>query len=262
MSILAVQYIRPMEDGWSLPHLFKCEDGQTYVVKFINNRSGSGILANELIAYRLGTWLGLPVAPYRIIQITRDLVDMFPVLKSLDIPAGLHLGSLYFEQGTTSFEEINLASCKNLYHAAGMIVFDHWINNWDRHFAGSNLLYIPDQRKILMIDHSDAFFGPDWDKEECMDNVNTMEIFWGPLYEMFVPFIDSPDPFGHYVSLIENVSEKAVIEAVKGLPKQWKISREDVTALIDFLLCRRKLVRNTLEELREHFPIWTQEDHG
>lgn len=261
MSILAVQYIRPMDHGWTLPHLFKCEDGQTYVVKFLNNRAGSGILANELIAYRLGKCLGLPITPYRIIQITRDLVEMFPVLKSLGIPTGLHLGSLYFEQGTTLSEEVNLILCKNLYHAAGMIVFDHWINNWDRHNAGSNLLYLPDQRKIQMIDHSDAFFGPDWNTEEFTDDMNKMDVFWGPIYEMFVPFIDSPDPFGHYLSLIEKISEKAIIQAVKGLPKQWDISREDVTALIDFLLCRRKLVRNTLEELRECFPIWAQEDH-
>ncbi|AIQ11962.1 HipA family kinase [Paenibacillus durus] len=256
MSILAVQYIRPMDDGWTLPHLFKCEDGQTYVVKFINNRSGSGILANELIAYRLGKWLGLPIPPYRIIQITRDIVDMFPVLKSMDIPAGLHLGSLYFEQGTTLLGEFNLALCKNFHHAAGMIVFDHWINNWDRHTAESNLLYIPDERKIQLIDHSDAFFGPYWDKEEFMEDSDRMDVFWGPLYERFVPFIDGPDPFGHYVSLVEQVSEKTVIQAVQGLPKQWNISREDVTGLIDFLMCRKNLVRGALEELRDYFPIW------
>ncbi|ASA19855.1 HipA family kinase [Paenibacillus donghaensis] len=262
MTILAVQYIRPVNQGWTLPHLFKCEDGQTYVVKFINNRAGPGILANELIAYRLGQWLGLPIAPYRIVQITKDLLDVFPALKSLDIPAGLHLGSLYFEQGTTLFKKHNLALCKNLYHSAGMIVFDHWINNWDRHIAQDNLLYLPDQQKIQMIDHSDAFFGPDWNKNEFMDDANKMDIFWGPIYEVFVPFIDSPDPFGHYVSLVEKISEKTVIQAVKGLPKQWGISREDVTDLIDFLLCRRKLVRNALEELRDHFPIWTQKDDG
>ncbi|AHV96405.1 HipA family kinase [Paenibacillus sabinae] len=259
MSILAVRYIRPIDDGWTLPHLFKCEDGQTYVVKFINNRSGSGILANELIAYRLGKRLGLPIAPYRIIQITKDLVNMFPALKSMDIPTGLHLGSLYFEQGTTLLGEVNLALCQNLHQAAGMMVFDHWINNWDRHVAESNLLYLPDQRKILMIDHSDAFFGPYWDIEEFMDDSDRMDVFWGPLYERFVPYIDSPNPFGRYIRLVEKIGEEAVVQAVKGLPKQWSISSEDASSLVDFLMGRRYLVREALEELRDNFPIWRQE---
>lgn len=261
MIIQAVQYIKPMDQGWTLPHLLKCDDNHTYVVKFMNNPDGPGILANELIAYRLGKLLGLQMAPCRIIRISSDFIDMHPVLKKLEVPPGAHLGSLYFEQGITTFDENDLSICQNASCAAGMIAFDHWINNGDRHLTQSNLLYLPDKRMIQLIDHADAFFGPDWDVDNWMYNLEEdLDLFWGPLYEMFVPFIDSPDPFDHYVSRIEAIGDNEILSAMSNLPKQWDIPRGDLSELKHFLLHRKNKVRETLYELKEHFPIWNESE--
>ncbi|WP_110932900.1 HipA family kinase [Paenibacillus bouchesdurhonensis] len=251
----AIQYIKPMEQGWTQPHIFRCDDLNTYVVKLINNPDGTGVLANEWIAGRLGSLLHLPIANSRIIVITHDLLDMYPELKKLDITSGLHIGSCFEEYGVNVGEHVDLSDCRNLHHAAGMIVFDHWINNWDRHITQANLLYLQDKQEILLIDHSDAFFGPDWDMDEWWEN-EELEVFWGPLYEKFAPYIDNSDPFEEYLDAIESLEEADLRNAIHGIPHQWSIPEDDLDQLVDFLLFRKDRVRFALGELIEHFPIW------
>lgn len=262
MNVRALRYLRPMDLGWTLPHLLQCDDGQTYVVKFMNNPDGPGILANEWIAYRLARLVNLPVAPCRIVHIKRELIRMYPVLNNLRVPAGPHLGSLFAEDAVPLSEAVNLRACGNIRHAAGMIAFDHWINNWDRHLTDANLLYLPNERKLMMIDHSDAFFGPDWDLDAYRERPDDMEVFWGKLYELFVPFIDGPDPFGPSLAVIESISEEALLRVTRGLPKQWAIPEGDVMELVDFLLLRKDRVRETLQSLKKYFPIWAASDEG
>lgn len=257
MYTRAVQYIRPMEQGWTQPHLFKCDDNHTYVVKFINNHDGTGVLANEWIAYRLGKLMHLAVAQSSIVMITDDLLDMYPKLKKLNIPSGPHIGSRFARYGVNLGEEIDLSECMNIHHAAGMIVFDHWINNWDRHITQANLLYLQDKKEILLIDHSDAFFGPGWNLEEWFENSNDIHVFWGSLYERFVPFIDNSDPFDYYLSIIESLNEHELRQAIQGIPSQWDIPEDELHELIDFLLLRKDRVRDVLKELIEYFPIWS-----
>jgi hypothetical protein len=54
---LALEQIRRMRGG-AQSHLMRCSDGEYYVVKFQNNPQGVRILANELLATRLGARLG------------------------------------------------------------------------------------------------------------------------------------------------------------------------------------------------------------
>lgn len=252
----AVQYIKPLEQGWTRPHIFKCDDHRSYVVKLINNPDGTGVLANEWIASRLGLLLNLPIAKTSIIEINDDLLDMYPELKKLDIPAGPHIGSPFEEDGVNIGEDLDLSDCRNIHKAAGMIVFDHWINNWDRHITEANLLYLLNKREILLIDHSDAFFGPDWDMEPWWSDPDEIHVFWGPLYEKFVPYIDNFNPFVEYLNAVESLSEHDLRSAIEGLPDEWFIPEEDLEQLIHFLLYRKDRVRETLEELIGYFPLW------
>ncbi|MNP00700.1 hypothetical protein D3C76_924950 [compost metagenome] len=252
----AVQYIKPMEQGWTRPHIFKCDDHKSYVVKLSNNPDGTSVLANEWIASRLAELLNLPIAKCSIVMITRDLLDMYPELKKLDIPPGLHIGTRYAKDGVNVGDNVDLSDCNNVQYAAGMIAFDHWINNWDRHVTQANLLYLEEKREIMLIDHSDAFFGPDWNMEEWWDDPEKMDVFWGPLYEKFVPFIDNYDPFDSYLTAIESLDEDDIRNAVHGLPDQWSIPEDDLDELVNFLLYRKDRVRFAIEELIHHFPVW------
>ena len=58
--ISAVQHLRPLRGG-AQSHLLRASDGTWYVTKFQNNPQHIRVLANEMLATRLGSALGLPM---------------------------------------------------------------------------------------------------------------------------------------------------------------------------------------------------------
>jgi hypothetical protein len=58
--ISAVQHVRRLRGG-SQSQLLRASDGLYYVTKFQNNPQHVRVLANEMLATRLGALLGLPV---------------------------------------------------------------------------------------------------------------------------------------------------------------------------------------------------------
>lgn len=60
----AIQHVRKMQGG-TQAHLMRGSDGNLYVVKFQTNPIHPRVLANELLATRLGFSLGLPMPPGR-----------------------------------------------------------------------------------------------------------------------------------------------------------------------------------------------------
>ncbi len=58
--IYAVQHLRRLRGG-SQSHLLRASDGASYVTKFQNNPQHIRVLANEMLATRLGLALGLPM---------------------------------------------------------------------------------------------------------------------------------------------------------------------------------------------------------
>ncbi|WP_410514555.1 hypothetical protein PaeBR_09300 [Paenibacillus sp. BR2-3] len=258
MKVHAMRHVKPMGQGRTLPHLFYCDDGYPYVVKLMNNEQGSGVLANEFIAFRLATLLNLPAAEYKIVNISSELVDVFPALKRLNVPAGPHIGCLFAEQAITLENKVDFSICQNIKDMAGMIVFDHWIMNWDRYVTGANLLFLQDTTQLLLIDHSNAFCGPDWDSRELEENSEDMEVYWGPFYEMFTPYIDGSDPFEPYLTVLEALDRRQLTRAVNGMPGKWKISRSMQESLVEFLYARKNLVRGAMLQLQDKFPIWSE----
>ena len=55
--VRALEFVRRMR-GASQPWLVRCEDGESYVVKFQNNPQHARVLANEMLASRLAQLVG------------------------------------------------------------------------------------------------------------------------------------------------------------------------------------------------------------
>src|ERR1700724_4680201 len=75
----AVQHVRRMRGG-AQAHLMRASDGRFYVTKFQNNPLHARVLANELLATRLGRWLGLPMPQVEVIEGSGWLVAHTPPL--------------------------------------------------------------------------------------------------------------------------------------------------------------------------------------
>jgi hypothetical protein len=76
----AVQHIRRMRGG-SQSHLMRASDGEFWVVKYQNNPQHVRILANEMLASRLGQFLGLPIPRVEVIEVSDWLISYTPGLR-------------------------------------------------------------------------------------------------------------------------------------------------------------------------------------
>lgn len=105
VRISAVQHLRRLRGG-SQSHLLRASDGASYVTKFQNNPQHIRVLANEMLATRLGLALGLPMPRVEVIEVSDWLIAHTPELRiqlgGIDIPchAGKQLGSLYVGDDT------------------------------------------------------------------------------------------------------------------------------------------------------------------
>ena len=98
--ISAVQYLRKLRGG-SRSHLLRASDGEAYVTKFANNPQHVRVLANEMLATRLGLALSLPMPRVEVIQVAEWLVEHTPEMRiqvgGAEIPcqSGKQLASLF-----------------------------------------------------------------------------------------------------------------------------------------------------------------------
>src|SRR5262249_13888639 len=133
--------IRRMRGG-SQSHLMRCSDGKYYVVKFQNNPQGKRILANELIASRLGKSIGLPMAETKVIyvgptlihhtdELTIQLNDGFKPCQSGNCVGSRHPGSPGMSIATEFVPDIYYKQACARRALLGALVFDTWTANID-----------------------------------------------------------------------------------------------------------------------------------
>jgi hypothetical protein len=244
-----------MTEGYCLPQLFECDDGRRYVVKLMSNPYGIRALPNELIAYRLGRVLDLPLAPGNVVEIRQSVIDNFPELSKMRVQPGPHFGSLFFEN-TQKPSLRALANCVNLEQSAGMIVFDQWIKNHDR--SSGNLILTAGYRpRFYMIDHASCFCGSGWSLRRLQRNSDRVEPYWSGLYERFVPFIDGPEnPLLPALERLESLDPSAIRETMRSIPAEWRVSQDEFDAMAEYLVRRKAKVSQAVLELKGHFPVW------
>src|ERR1051326_2030183 len=99
-QLYAVQHVKRMRGG-SQAHLLRASDREFYVTKMVGNPQHTRILANEMIASRLGRWLGLPIPEVEAIEVSEWLIQNTPDFHfevaghSVKCRPGTHLGSRY-----------------------------------------------------------------------------------------------------------------------------------------------------------------------
>ncbi len=136
---MAIQQIRRMRGG-AQSHLMLASDGNLYVVKFSNNPQHVRVLANELLATRLATALGLAVPPCDVIEVTEWLIQNTPELNfeqrggAVPCQAGLHfasrwVGGLMPGQTVDYLPQEQLLEVRNLAEFAGILALDKWTCN-------------------------------------------------------------------------------------------------------------------------------------
>ena len=143
----------------SRPFFVRADDGNFYWIKGCGTGWSRNELCFELLAARLATDLGLPVAGYDILNVPKALLEFCPVPDIRDLSEGPAFGSLHVE-GSVSLPPTEILSVPREIRQK-ILLFDWWIQNEDRILGENggnvNLLWTPPEKKLTIIDHNNAF---------------------------------------------------------------------------------------------------------
>ena len=237
----------PIQNTFSRPKIFECDDGNRYVIKFHGQPFQSKMAANEFLGFQLAKILDLPVPTGVLLTVPNTI-----------IPAGqqhqgtLHFGSL-FDPEANPASLVDFASLANNHNCyPGVIAFDHWILNDDRYGNRGNLLIAKgsdSKYNIIIIDHGNAFSGPDWNPTTIS---NFLDISPLPInqtaainYQPMLRRIASLDDFLPLFDKIEAIAEDEIDQCMTEIPIDW-VNVVERNAIKDFLLQRKNKVRPAL----------------
>jgi hypothetical protein len=250
----AIRFVRKMRGG-AQAHLLEADDGNFYVVKFLENPQGKRILVNEWLASHILAHLGVATPAVRLIQISTAFLkaspDVFIQLahRKLSVAPGTHFGSRFPGHPDCVavydlFPSALLGKVANRSDFLGALVLDRWLANTDCRQA---IFHRKAIRSVAvggtpsrsggtylaeMVDFSLMFDGQHW---EFIDRVGQgvyrdLEVYAG---------FGAPD-LELWTDAVRNFPSSFVRETAAGIPITWREADGDPFArLLDRLLKRR-----------------------
>lgn len=172
-TLYAIQHIRKLRGG-SQAQLLRASDGAYYVTKCLNNPQHVCVLANEMLATRLGHLLGLPLPRVHSIEVSEWLIEHTNELRielagsSIPWKAGSHLASLYVEDPSNGavfdyLPQSLLERVDNICDFARVLVLDRWTRNSDGRQAVFSRQDGRRGYRATFIDQGYCFNAGDWD---------------------------------------------------------------------------------------------------
>jgi len=264
--ISAVQHLRPLRGG-AQAHLLSASDGASYVTKFQNNPQHIRVLANEMLATKLGLALGLPMPQVEVIEVsdwlTEHTEDLRIILGGAKIPcqSGKQLGSLYVgcESPGLTFDYLPrelLEGVRNLSDFARVLVLDKWTCNSDGRQAIFSKARRTQRYAATFIDQGYCFNAGEWTFPDsplrgAYANNCVYEGVMG--WEAFEPAL----------SRAEEMDAQAIWRCAADIPAEWyEGDRIGLERLVETLRHRRPAIRRLIGEFRRSsrnpFPNWRE----
>jgi hypothetical protein len=156
MTIEIVEVMRRSDQGMTRPFICRADNGKTYFVK--GRDAGRRSQICEWIAGCLARQLKLPIAPFEIVNVPEELLNLSLELDLSELGAGPAFASL--EQQVT---ELTITGMEHIPPKLQQDVwmFDWWIKNGDRSLTerggNPNLFWEPSKKELVVIDHNMAF---------------------------------------------------------------------------------------------------------
>jgi hypothetical protein len=142
------------------PVVMQCSDGQNYMVK--GPQAGRQIVNDQIVA-RLGVLLQAPVGKPRLIEISKELIEIEPRLSHM--PPGAAHGTLLIPNCIDQIALIATSQPENRSRLARLAVLYGWVVPGDWQF----LFDRTPPRLIHSVDHGHFFpGGPDWQTEDLL----------------------------------------------------------------------------------------------
>lgn len=157
VRVMAQEIIGQSQQGMLRPFLIRADDGHTYFVKGLA-RAGGASLVSELIAAELGKGLGLPIAPWCLMEIPEGMIgfSVHPNIRDLEG------GPAFASRQVSNASELLWTAVNSIPSELQkmLLLFDWWILNADRNLgerAGNVNLLLDSSGQLVVIDHNCAF---------------------------------------------------------------------------------------------------------
>lgn len=189
-------FLKPMGAGITRPALILGDDFEEYVLKNQEvNDNGTLVnyncmFVNELLAFQIGEYLGVPMPEVVIAMLDKLLIEGDPTIRfTYRFKEGKFFATKNIKEVENNilenYQELKrmnkpyltkswkkfFDNIDNKEDIAKIIAFDILIANFDRYNNEGNLLVSSEKgRKIYAIDHGHSFFGPMWNnyKLNCL----------------------------------------------------------------------------------------------
>ena len=276
MPLTACRHIRRMRGG-AQAHLLEADDGQYYVVKFLNNPQHRRIVINELLASALLKYLQISSPEAALVHVTEEFLAQNPETyislgpQRIAVVPGWHFGSRYPGDPARVpvydyVPDALLTKVSNLSEFLGVLVFDKWAANADgrqsiffrarvQQWSNSGAA-LPQRTEFvaLMIDHGFVFNGPNWDFTESP----SMGLY---SRKMVYQSVSSVQQFQPWLDQVVHFPEEMIDAAYKQIPASWMDGEEqELEAVLEKLLERRRQVPELIYNVRKAkvnpFPNW------
>lgn len=156
MSLEIVEIMGRAQQGVTQPFICRAEDDQVYFVK--GRGAGRRSLICEWIGSQIGLRLGLPIAPFEIVEVSEVLLAVAMRDDMNDLGVGKAFGSRKISVVELSVSLIDQVP-KDIQR--DVLAFDWWVRNADRSLGESggnpNLFWDTNNAALVVIDHNQAF---------------------------------------------------------------------------------------------------------
>lgn len=213
-------------ESFSRPLWLECEDGQIYVVK--GQHAGRSIFNDQVIA-RLGTQISAPVGNPALVMIPRELQEAEE--KLVDITPGVAHGTLLIPDTSDRQWLTHTEKPYNRQRFSQLAILYGWLFANDQQLVYSN----HEPYLVYSVDHGHFFpGGPDWTLASIAGGAPVQ-----PYPEICNACNLSENEIKSAVDLLSQISDEAIIQAVAIPPDDWKVSIDERTALVEFIISRR-----------------------
>ncbi len=265
--ISAFQHLRPLRGG-AQAHLLRASDGHWYVTKFQNNPQHVRVLANEMLATRLGLIIGLPMPRVEVIEVSEWLIDHTEDLRiqlgghSIPCRSGKQLGSLYAGPQIPgrlldNLPQSLLEGVVNVADFGQVLVLDKWTCNAD----GRQAVFhhkTPRSRRYTatFIDQGYCFNAGEW----TFPDYPLRGVFANNCVYVGVTGWEAFEPA---LTRAEEMGSDTIWRCAADIPEEWyEGDRDGLHRLVHELYRRRGLIPRLIsifrESARNPFPNWRE----
>ena len=223
MTIEVIEIIGRAEQGVTKPFICRGEDDQVYFVK--GRGAGARSLICEWIAGQLGRQLGLPIAPFEIVEVPQELLAIAMRNDLAELGAGKAFGSRKVRVVELSASHLDHVPEET---QRDVLAFDWWVRNGDRSLgeAGGNpnLFWDVENEGLVVIDHNQAF-DPEFSRQDFFD----LHAFRGQCHTLFGDWVMQQRYIERFLGALS--SWRTICDTV---PQEWWFVDAEQTVPTDF----------------------------